>query len=138
MKHLEPQPTTYNLQPVRGYIAIVTALIFMLITLGVSLTIGTVTFFSRLNKVDAANKESSYFAARSCLDRARLRLSQDFSTYAGNETLNIADYNCSILAVETSGSNKIVKATSTVFEASTNLKQTLDSSLNQVSLEELV
>lgn len=126
-----------NLNNKDGYIAVVTALIFMMLTLVVAASVGVSALLSRQSKNELLNKQASYLAARTCLDRARLQLSQNWSGYAGNETVNIYDYECSILSIETSGQNKIIKATSSVFSAFTNLKLTVDPSLTTVSFEEI-
>lgn len=121
-----------------GYIAIVSALIFMVLTLAVAASVGIGALLSRQSKNELLNKQASYLAARACLDRARLQLSQNWSAYAGNESVNVYDYQCSILAIETSGSNKIIKTTSAVSGATTNLKLTVDPSLATISFEEVI
>lgn len=120
-----------------GYIAIIVALIFSAIAVAAAFSVGTSGLLSRNSKVDFANKAASYAAARTCLDRARLQLSQN-PAYVGNEIITIYDYQCSVVSVETSGPNKIIKTSSSVFGATTNLKLTVDSALATVSFEEVV
>ena len=122
----------------QGYIAITTAIILSIVIMVVAISLGSSSLFTRFAFVDFNNKQASYFVARSCLDYALLQLSQN-SAYVGNETVNIGSYQCSIQAVETSGSNKIIKARSQISGATTNLKLTVvASTLSTVSLEELV
>ncbi len=121
----------------KGYIAIIVALIFSAITIAAAFSVGTSGLLSRNSKVDFANKAASFAAARACLDRARLQLSQN-SLYAGNESLQIYDYQCTVVSVETSGPNRIIKTSSSVFGATTNLRLTVDSSFASVSFEEVV
>ncbi len=121
-----------------GYIAVVTALIFMMLTLAVAASVGVGAFLSRQGKNELLNKQASYLAARACLDRARLQLSQNWSFYAGGERVDIYDYQCAILAIENSGQNKIITATSSVFSSFTNLKLTVDPALATVSFEEII
>ena len=121
----------------QGYIAVVTALIMSMILLFIGVSGSTTGLMSRNNKLDFDNKHASYFLAQSCLDRARLRLGENYSGYTGNETLTVSGATCFILPIETSGQNKIIKARASVYGATTNLKLTVDQSLSQVSLEEL-
>lgn len=121
-----------------GYIAVVTALIFMAVTLGLAASVGTSALLGRQSKNEFLNKQASYLAARTCLDRARIQLSQNWSGYAGNETVDVYDYKCSILAIGNSGQNKIITATSSVFSAFTNLKLTVDSALATIAFEEVI
>ncbi len=120
-----------------GYIAIVTALIFSVVALTAAFSVGTAGFISRNSKVELANKAASYGAARTCLDRAKLQLAQN-PTYAGGETIPIYDYQCSVVSVTPSGQNKIIKTTSSVLGATTNLRLTVDSNLATVTFEEVV
>lgn len=121
----------------RGYIAITTAIILSFLILLVAGTFGTASLLSRSNNLDFYLKKTSYSAARSCLDYAILQLAQS-SSYAGNQTIQVSSYQCTIEAVTTAGANKIIEATATVSGATTNLKLTLNASnLSTVSLEEL-
>lgn len=120
-----------------GYIAVVTALIFTAVVLTAVFSVATSGLISRTGKVQFANKGASYAAARACIDRARLQLFQS-PAYTGNETINIYDYQCSILAIEISGNNKIIKTMSSVLGATSNLKLTVDNNLATVSFEEVV
>jgi type II secretory pathway pseudopilin PulG len=121
-----------------GYIAVVTALIFMVVTLGLAASAGTGALLSRQSKNEFLNKQASYLAARTCLDRARLQLGQNWSSYAGNETVNVYDYRCSVLAIQNSGQNKIITATSSVLSAFTNLRLTVDAALTTIAFEEII
>ncbi len=121
----------------RGYIAIVTGIIMSMILLFIVISASTTGLMSRNAKLDFDNKYASYFLAESCLERARLRLGENYVGYVGNETLFISGATCSILPIETFGLNKIIKARASVYGATTNLKLTIDQSLGQVSFEEL-
>lgn len=121
----------------QGYIAIITGIIMSMILLFIVISASTTGLLARNNKLDFDNKHASYFLAESCLERARLYLSQNYAGYAGNETLPVSGATCSILSIETSGQNKVIKAKASVYGATTNLKLTVDPSLNQISLEEL-
>lgn len=121
-----------------GYIAITVTIILSLLMLILAGTLGMSALLTRFETVDFSNKKSSYFMARSCLDHALLKLAVNGS-YAGNENLNINSYQCSILPIETSGPDKIIKARSQIMGATTNLKLTVNSSsLATIALEETV
>ena len=121
----------------RGYIAITTTIILALVMLVLAITLGVTNLTTRLGEVDFMNKRLSYFTAQACLEDARLKLAID-SNYAGNEVVNVGSYQCSILDVETSGSNRILKARAQIQGPTTNLRLTVDSStLETVTLEEL-
>jgi len=127
----------YNTKNSSGLIAIVTAIILSFLIILVATVLGSSALFSRSNDVDFLSKQSSYFLARSCLDQALLELAGN-SDYSGNEVIAIDSYQCTINPVETSGSNKIIKATATVNSAVTNLKLTVVSTtFATVSLEEV-
>lgn len=121
-----------------GYIAISTAIILSIVIILVAISLGSANLFTRFNYLDFDNKQASYLTARSCLNYALLKLT-DNAGYAGNETINVASYTCTIQPIEVSGSNTIIKAHSQVSGATTNLKLTVTTAtLSTVSLEELV
>lgn len=121
-----------------GYLAVTTAIIISLIMLLVASTLSSSSLFSRLSDLDSFNKKESYYLSRSCLDYALLKMA--VGVYSGNETVPIGAKECAILAIETSGSNKILKAKgqSTNGNVITNLKLTVNSlDLSTVSFEEV-
>lgn len=122
----------------RGYIAITTSIILAILIMAVAISFGSSNIFTRFNVLDLTSKQTSYFVARSCLNRALLSLA-DNSNYSGNETIDVSSYQCVISPIETSGANKIIKSRAQISGATTNLKLTVGSSnLSTVSLEELV
>ena len=122
----------------KGFIAITTSIILSFLVLTVAAALGFSAFFSRANNSGFYYKKTSQFISRSCLDYALLKLAEN-GNYAGNETRTIDSYQCSLQPMETSGSNKIIKAHSQVNGATTNLKLTVNgATLSTVSLEELV
>lgn len=120
----------------RGYLAITVALIFSLIALFVAASLGTRTLIARFNRLEYVNKKISYALARSCDDAALLRLRGD-TNYAGNETLTVGSYTCTIFPVEQTPPNYVIKTKAVVQRATTNLKFTVNANLQHVSLEEL-
>lgn len=121
----------------KGYIAITTSIILAFLILAVAISLGSSSLFTRFNAVDFNNKQISYFTARSCASYALLKLTEN-ANYGGNESLYVSEYQCSILPLETSGLNKVIKARSQVNGAVTNLKLTVAAdTLSTVSLEEI-
>ena len=81
--------------------------------------------------------ESAYYLTQSCLDYAHFQLALN-SSYAGNETITIGNYQCSILPLESAPSQKIIKASSQVNNIAANLKLTVNVyTLQFISLEEI-
>ena len=123
---------------IQGYLAITAALILSFLILAIVSASGSAALFSRDNNLDFELKKSSYFLARACLEYALIKLA-DSPSYAGNETRDIDSDQCEVVSVETSGSNKIIKARSQVSGATTNLRLTVvTQNLSTVSLEEVI
>lgn len=122
----------------KGYIAITTSITLALLIMIVAITLGSAHFITRFNISDFTDKQASLVLARSCLNYALLKLAEN-SNYAGNETINISSNQCAIRAIETAGSNKVIKSRGQLNGATTNLKLTVAiPSLSTVSLEEAV
>ena len=120
-----------------GYIAITTAIVLSVVVLAVALSLGSSAIFTRAQILDAELKKLSYSVARSCLDASRLQLALD-PNYSGNATTTVSNYQCHIEPIETSGSNKIIKAKAQIGAAVTNLRLTVNgSTLSTIQLEEL-
>ena len=119
-----------------GYIAVISAVIVTVIVIVIALVFSSANFLGRFDTSGLEMKNIGKEVAQGCLEHAKLKLK--LGAYSGNEIISVGDYNCTILPIETSGSNKIVKASSTVDNRTTNLKLTVNSStLETVSLEEL-
>lgn len=122
----------------KGYIAITTSIILSIVILAVAISLGSSNLLIRFDILDFYNKQSSFAIARSCLNYGLLKLA-DNPAYSGNETIGISSFKCSILTLETSGSNKILKTRSQIEGATTNLKLTVNAStLETISMEEAV
>ena len=129
-----------NFKKENGYIAITTAIIVSFIILIIATTLGSSALLSRINELDFSFKKATYYASRSCIDYALLKLANDID-YAGNETIPIGSYTCVLSLVEDSGNNKILKSRvqDSYSGATTNLKLTLDRyTLTTILLEEPV
>lgn len=122
----------------KGYIAITTSIILSFLVMAVALSLGSGSLFSRYHTVDFTDKRASFLGARSCMNYVRYRLGLN-TNYAGNETVDIAGYRCTINAITSSPPNKVIPVRVAVGKATTNLKLTVVSStLSTVSLEEVV
>jgi len=120
----------------QGYIAVISAIIITAIVIVIALVFSSANFLGRFDTSGLEMKTIAKEAALGCLEHAKLRLK--LGAYSGNETIAVGDYSCDILPIETSGGNKIIKASSTVDNRGTFLKLTVDgSTLETISLEEL-
>lgn len=121
----------------KGYIAIITTIILTILCLTIAVSLGLSAAISRLGNRDFVLNTGAYYLTQSCLDYAHLQLAYS-SSYAGNETITIGNYQCSILSLESPPSQKIIKATSQINNITVNLKLTVDAyTLQTVSLEEI-
>jgi len=136
--HIQPNRHTLTAKRSKesGYLAITVALIFSLIALFVSLSLGTRTLLARLNRMEYLNKKIALALARSCDDVALLRLRQN-PAYGGNETVKVGGYQCTVFPIENVPPNQVIKTKAAVQRATANIKMTVNSKLQQVSLEEL-
>jgi hypothetical protein len=114
-----------------GYIALISAIIISILIMGIALTLSLTGFFNRSNLLDSEFKEMSSSLSEACVSTALFKIAQNES-YAGNESVVIGSYNCSILPLESAGGQKIIKATATVQNSTTNLRVTVDKTTLQV------
>ena len=91
-----------------GYIALTSAVIIVMIIISIISALSLASYFSRSNILTSEFKDLSLGLAEGCAEKALLKYSQD-SSYIGNENILIGGRQCSILPIETSGSNKIIK-----------------------------
>jgi hypothetical protein len=120
-----------------GYIALISAVIISFLIMGIALTLSLTSFFNRSDLLDSEFKEMSGSLSEACVSTALLKIAQNES-YAGNESVVIGDYNCSILPLESAGGQKIVKTSATVQNSTTNFKVIIDQiTLQVISWEEI-
>ncbi|KKU93982.1 MAG: hypothetical protein UY26_C0003G0132 [Candidatus Jorgensenbacteria bacterium GW2011_GWA1_48_13] len=119
----------------QGYIAIISAVITTAIVIVIALVFSSSNYLGRFDTSALEMKVVSKKVAQGCLEHAKLKMK--LGSYSGNEDVSIGTYTCTVLPIETSGSNKIIKSKATVDNKTTNLRLTIDSSLNTVSLEEV-
>jgi len=108
-----------------GYIAITSAIIITILIITVILTTSTIGFFGRFNILGTLFKERGDALSNACADTALLKLAEDLN-YLGNETINVASSTCTILAIETNGTQKTIKTEGVDNEVKTNIKVLLE------------
>lgn len=131
----------YKLKIVPGYMAITTAIIITVTLSVIAVSISFSSLFMRTNGTTTSAKYKSTYGAHSCLEQALLNYSLN-NGYAGNELITVKSgsdaISCSIAALTTEGSNKVIKARSTVQGTTTNLILKVNATtLARVSLEEV-
>ncbi len=118
-----------------GFVVLTTVIILSAVLILIAQALSTSGYFQRRGLLDFQFKELSYWMARSCADRALSKLSNDLD-YAGNETLTIDQYQCTIQPITTQSGNTIIKTNATVDQSATKLKVTTDGDLNVISFAE--
>jgi len=109
----------------KGYIAITSAIIITILILTVILTTSSAGFFGRFNILGTLLDERGDALSNACADTALLNLALDIN-YVGNETINVASTTCTILTIETNGTQKTIKTTGIDNEVQTNIKVILE------------
>lgn len=104
-----------------GYIAITSAIIITILVISVILTTSSTGYFARFNILGTVIKEESHALANACADTALLNIALDIN-YAGDETVNVVDSTCLIMAIETSGDQKTIKTQGITGDKITNLR----------------
>ena len=123
-----------------GYIALTSAIIISALIMTVVLAVSLKGYSNRLNISETYDKETSLFLAEACVNKAMLNLSLD-PLYAGSETITLGADTCDILPLEDLVEvppKKVIKATATFNEATTNLKVTVLTLLLDIVLWEEV
>lgn len=118
-----------------GYIALITVIILSAIMLVMAASISSSTYLGRSDELSFEFKDTAYFLAYSCFDRAILNLTTDDS-YAGNEAISIDGYQCTIGPVQSGAGTKIVTTSATVQGISSTLVITLDTDLHVIKFQE--
>lgn len=105
-----------------GYLAVTSAVIITAIILAIVGIVSLVAYTSRFNILGAELKERTKALAEACMDVALLQLMRNPS-YAGSEIVTVSgSATCEILAVETQGSQKIVKTRAALPGATSNIR----------------
>ena len=119
----------------RGYIAIVSAVIVTLILLLVVLVSSQRSFLSNEGARMFEAKEESMAAAEGCLEHALLKIT--IGSYSGGETIVVGSSTCAVLPIQFLTTSTVIKASSTVRNATTKLRLIVaTTSLQTISKEE--
>ena len=119
----------------RGFVVLTTVIILSVVLILIAQALSSSGYFQRRGLLDFQFKELSYWMARSCADTALSKLSADLD-YAGNETITIDQYQCTIQSITVQGTNSIIKTNATVDQSTTKLKITTDGDYNIISFTE--
>jgi len=83
----------------KGFIALTTVLLVLVITLVVGISVGLGSIIEMQASLQKNQSSASYYLANLCAEEALMKLKEDIN-YAGNEIINMVNGNCSILPVE--------------------------------------
>lgn len=107
-----------------GYIGVLSALIISAVIVVIITAIGQVSFLNRIAVSDVHLKGKSRALAEACVDTALLKLVSN-SSYAGNETINVASDTCKIISVVSSSTGRIISAQGKFLGAVTDIRATV-------------
>lgn len=109
----------------QGYVALIAVIFTGAMLIVLSFGLNFYSFFSLADFYDFVLKEKSLSLAEGCVELALLKLKKD-SLYQGDEVINIGDFSCSILPIETSDSQKIIKTSAYVYNRISNIEVVID------------
>lgn len=105
----------------QGFIALISAVIISALLITITVALGTSSFLSRFNILDAEYKEKSSALAEACADAAILKLAASAS-YPGGETIAVGSDTCKVISVvPVAGWPKTIKTQATVSNSYTDL-----------------
>lgn len=141
MKNRQPLHTKYYILHTPslrdGYIAMTSAIIIAMLVMVIVFAVSMAGYFARSNILTSEFKDVSLALAEGCTEKALLKYAENTS-YAGNKNITIGSRQCTILPIETSGSNKIIKTKAIVESVTSNIKVTFDGTdMTIISWEEL-
>jgi hypothetical protein len=121
----------------RGFVALISAIIIAAILLIVVIAGGLAGIYTRYDILDSELKGRSAALVDACADTVAARLLAD-SSYTGPETVTVGGSQCSILSSTASGGNRIYKLQAIYQHSYTNTLVTFDtSSATVVSWQEV-
>ena len=106
----------------KGYIAITSALIISILLMAIVFAVSASGYFAQANTVSALLKAEGRELADTCASMALLRLQENRDEYAGNQIVTIGAENCRILPIIEGGDGFIIKTTSNIQGAITNIQ----------------
>lgn len=120
-----------------GYIALISTLVIALLLVAITFSLSFSAFSARFNILDSEKKGVSNSLAESCVNAAMVKLAAN-ATYTpppGGETLSVGNDTCTILDIQTSGSQKIIKSQGTFQNTYTNILATITLGTNSITLD---
>ena len=123
-----------------GFAVLMSTIILSAIMLAVVFSLNFSGFFTRFNLRDSENKERSLAMAEACAQVAVLKINQEPTTYAGNETLSLSSNNCTIRPIPTASPivyPRVIQTTATDSGAVSNIVVDLDSNLSVIRWREV-
>ena len=124
----------------KGFIALTSAIVIVLVLVTITVVVSISGFLGRFNILNVEFKEKSYGLAEACVEVAIIKLANNPLYSPSNECVPVGDScptgenTCTIVSVEPDGSNKVIKAKAVFNESHTNLKATVDSSINNIPI----
>ncbi len=121
----------------RGFVALITAIVLSLILITVAVALNRIGFLTRSETLDSEYKNRSSALAEACADIALLKLANNPS-YSGNESIPVGSDNCLILTFNPAPDPIIFETKATFQEATTHLRiKIAKSDLSVVSWDEI-
>jgi len=102
----------------KGFIALVTVLIILAITLAAGIGLGLRSISEMKMGLQKSQSSQAYYLANLCAEQALMKLKEN-SNYSGNEIINMENGSCEILSVE---GNWIVKVSGTFSNQTKKMK----------------
>lgn len=121
----------------QGFIALTSAIIISFLLIAIMAGLGFSASFARFNVLDLESKQQSNALAKSCVDIARIQIVKDASYAPQNVSLVVGSDRCTIISIETLGSQKIIKTQAVINRAYTNLEVTIDNNFLITSFKEV-
>ncbi len=106
----------------RGFIALISVLMLSVILLAGVVSLAQYGITSRYALLALEKKEISQSLAEACLQVARIAIVNDPSYVVTNKQVAIDSAWCTIVSIDASGSNSVVKASASSSKATTNLR----------------
>jgi len=119
------QPTTYKLQPSRGYITLMSVLIVSAIGTTIALSLILLGLGVSRNSFALEQSNQAKALANSCAEEA-LQQIRDLTPFAGTGSLSSARGACEYEVVNDGGQNRTITASSTVGTVIRKVKITID------------
>lgn len=84
----------------RGFIALIAAVLISTVLLGLSSTIGVVSWYARLGVKESEDHRLASLLAESCVDTAFLRLAEKYQyNQAAGEIISVGDASCKLVSI---------------------------------------